>query len=100
MKAITAALLILASALTIHFALGAFSPDRAPGVAERDWMAVSDKISFVVTTPHYYSGLGGGDQPLLLIRPTEGYPTCHSSRSAAGLTPAGSSWRAVRRRPK
>jgi hypothetical protein len=36
MKAITAALVILASVLTIHFALGASSPDRPAGVAERD----------------------------------------------------------------
>jgi hypothetical protein len=73
MKAITATLLILVSVLTIHFALGAPTPDRPPGVAERDWMPVSDKMGFVVTTPHYYPGLGGGVQPLLLTPPAEGY---------------------------
>ena len=78
MKAITATLLILAPVLTIHFALGASTPDRPPGVAERDWMPVSDKMGFVVTTPHYYPGLGGGDQPLLLIPPAEGYFMIHN----------------------
>ena len=71
MKAITATLLILVSVLTIHFALGASAPDRPPGVAERYWMPVSDKMGFVATTPHYYPGLGGGEQPLLLTPPTE-----------------------------
>jgi hypothetical protein len=37
MKAIAAALLILASVLALHFALGASGPDRPAGVEERDW---------------------------------------------------------------
>ena len=73
MKAIYTAVLILVSGLAIHLALGASDPDRPAGVAERDWISVSDKMCFVVTTPHYSPGLGGGDQPLLLTPPTEGY---------------------------
>jgi hypothetical protein len=75
MKAIAATLLIFASVLAIQFADGASSPARPAGVDERDWIPVSDKMGFVVTTPHYYPGLGGGDQPLLLTPPTEGYFT-------------------------
>ena len=73
MKAITASLLILAFVLTIHFANGASTPDRPAGVEAGHWIPVSDKMGFVVTTPHYYPGLGGGDQPLLLTPPAEGY---------------------------
>jgi hypothetical protein len=41
MKAITASLIINASVLTIHFALGASTPDRPPGIEGRDWIPVS-----------------------------------------------------------
>jgi hypothetical protein len=79
MKAITAALLVLASVLTIHFALGASSPDRPPGVAERDWIPVSDKMGFVVTTPKGNPGalVTTDRQPLLLASPEEGYFMVH-----------------------
>jgi hypothetical protein len=73
MKVIYTAVLIIAFGLAIHVASGASSPDRPAGVAERDWIPVSDKMGFVVTTPHYYPGLGGGDQPLLLTPPAEGF---------------------------
>jgi hypothetical protein len=73
MKAIAATVLIFASVLAIHFANGASSPDCPAGVDVQNWIPVSDKMGFVVTTPHYYPGLGGGDQPLLLTPPTEGY---------------------------
>jgi hypothetical protein len=76
MKAITAALLILASVLTIHFALGASPPDRPAGVAERDWIPVSDKMGFVVTTPQMRVLTVDG-QPLLLGQPAEGYFMVH-----------------------
>jgi len=69
MKAIAAALLILASVL----ALGASGPDRPAGVEERDWIPVSDKMGFVVTTPHMYPLPAMDKQPLLLTPPTEGY---------------------------
>ena len=51
MKAITATLLILASVLTIHFALGASTPDRPAGVEVQNWIPVSGKMGFVVTMP-------------------------------------------------
>jgi hypothetical protein len=54
MKAIAASLLILVSILTIHFALGASPPDRPAGVDEQNWIPVSDKMGFVVTTPEYF----------------------------------------------
>jgi hypothetical protein len=73
MKAITATLLILASALTIHCALGASTPDRPAGVDAQNWIPVSDKIGFVVTTPRIYPLPVMDKQPLLLPPPAEGY---------------------------
>jgi hypothetical protein len=75
MKAIAASLLILASVLTIHFALGASSPDRPSGVDARNWIPVSNKMGFVVTTPKGYLGalVTKDRQPLLLAPPAEGY---------------------------
>ena len=54
MKAIAASLLILASVLAVHFANGASSPDRPAGVDAQNWIPVSDKMGFVVTTPTYF----------------------------------------------
>jgi hypothetical protein len=73
MKAIAASLLILSTALTIHFALGASSPDRPAGVDH--WIPVSDKMGFVVTASEGFPGaLATTDrQPLLLTPPAEGY---------------------------
>ena len=68
MKAIAAALLILSTVLTIHFALGASPPDRPPGVAEHDWIPVSDKMGFVETTPRHFPPEFG-----TLAPPAEGY---------------------------
>ena len=73
MKVIYTAILVLVSALAIHLAVGASAPGRPGGLDAQHWIPVSDKMGFVVTTPHYYPGLGGGDQPLLLTPPTEGY---------------------------
>jgi hypothetical protein len=74
MKAITATLLILASA-SVHFALGASSPDRPAGVDPQHWIPVSDKMGFVVTTPQSVPGalVTTDRQPLLLAPPAEGY---------------------------
>jgi hypothetical protein len=74
MKAIAASLLILASVLAVHFANGASSPDRPAGIEGRDWIPVSDKMGFVVTTPHVFPPMPVWDkQPLLLAPPAEGY---------------------------
>jgi hypothetical protein len=67
MKAITASLLILSTVLTIHYALGASTPDRAAGVDAGHWIPVCDKMGFVVTTPGVPGALVTTDrQPLLL----------------------------------
>jgi hypothetical protein len=75
MKAIAATLLILATVLTIHFALGASPPDRPAGVDAQHWIPVSDKLGFVVTTPQSVPGalVTTDQQPLLLTPPAEGY---------------------------
>jgi hypothetical protein len=80
MKAIAAILLVLASVLTIHFALGASSPDRPAGVDARNWIPVSDKMGFVVTTPQSAPGalVTRDGQPLLLNSPAEGYFMVHT----------------------
>jgi hypothetical protein len=74
MKAVTAALAILASVLTIHFANGAPPPDRPAGVDAQHWIPVSDKMGLVVTTPGVHGALVTTDRrPLLLLPPAEGY---------------------------
>jgi hypothetical protein len=85
MKAISVALLILASVLVIHFALGAPSNDLPRGVAPGNWIPVSDKMGFVVTTPHTFPGPGGDRQALLVSAPTEGY----------FMVRAGDSWQRI-----
>jgi hypothetical protein len=86
MKPIAAALLILSTVLTIHFALGASPPDRPAGVEERDWIPVSDKMGFVVTTPHTYPLAPLDKQPLLLAPPAEGYFMVHTGNTWQRLT--------------
>jgi hypothetical protein len=72
MKTIAAALLISASLLTIHFALGEGRTDRPAGVAAQDWIAINDKLGFVVIPPG--AGVGTPDrQPLLLTPAATGY---------------------------
>jgi hypothetical protein len=74
MKAIAATLLILASILAIHFANSAPNPDRPAGVDAQHWIAVSDRMGFVVTTLPVPGALVTTDrQPLLLAPPAEGY---------------------------
>ena len=88
MKAIAVSLLILAFVLTIHFALGASGPDRPAGVAERDWIPISDKMGFVVTTPQSAPGalVTTDGQPLLLMPPAEGYFMVHTGNVWQRLT--------------
>jgi hypothetical protein len=73
MKAIVATGLLILAALGMHFALGASRLDRPPGVEESEWLAVSDKMGFVVTTPHTYPPPVLDKQPLMLTPPAEGY---------------------------
>ena len=86
MKVMAATLLIVLSVLAIHFALGASSPDRPPGVEDRDWIPVSDKMGFVVTTPHTYPLAPLDKQPLLLAPPAEGYFMVHTGNVWQRLT--------------
>jgi hypothetical protein len=68
MKAMAASILVLASIVTIHFALGESPPDRPAGVGAQHWIPVSDKLGFVDTSPHPFPP---GDA--MLEPPTEGY---------------------------
>ena len=52
-KYIYTAVLIIASGLAMHLALGASTADRPAGVDAQNWIPVSDKLVFVVTTPAY-----------------------------------------------
>jgi hypothetical protein len=72
MKAIAATLLILVSVLAVHFATGASAGDRPAGVTERNWVPVSEKMGFVVTTPEIHAPIADR-QILLLTPPAEGY---------------------------
>jgi hypothetical protein len=78
MKAIAASLLILASILAMHFASGASPGDRPAGVEERNWIPVSNKMGFVVTTPRIYPMPMPDRQVLLLAAPAEGYFMVHT----------------------
>lgn len=73
MKAIAASLLVLASVLTVHFASGASTGDRPPGVDAQYWIPVSDKMGFVVTTRRIFPMPMPDRQGLLLAGPEEGY---------------------------
>jgi hypothetical protein len=86
MKVMAATLLLLLSVLAIHFALGASSPDRPAGVEERDWIPVSDKMGFVVTTSHTYPLAPLDKQPLLLAPSAEGYFMVHTGNVWQRLT--------------
>jgi hypothetical protein len=86
MKAVAASLRILASVLAIHFANGASSPDRPAGVAERDWIPVSDKMGFVVTTLRIFPMPMPDRQVLFLTAPAEGYFMVHTGNVWQRLT--------------
>jgi hypothetical protein len=81
MKAIAASLLILSTVLSVDFALGASSPNRPPGVAERDWVQMSDKMGFVVTTPRVFPMPMPDRQVLFLTVPAEGYFMVHTGHT-------------------
>jgi len=77
MKAITASFITLSTVLTIHFALGASGPDRPAGVDAQNWIPVSDKMGFVVTTPRIFPMPMSDRQVLFLTAPAEGYFMVH-----------------------
>jgi hypothetical protein len=83
MKAIATSLLFFSAVLTIHFALGASTPDRPAGVDAGHWIPVSDKMGFVVTTPQSVPGalVTTDPQALLLAPPAEGYFMVHTGNS-------------------
>jgi len=78
MKAIAASVLILASILAIHFANGASSPDLPTGVDAQNWIPVSDKMGFVVTTRRIFPMPMPDRQVLFLTAPAEGYFMVHT----------------------
>jgi hypothetical protein len=80
MKTIYIVVLVLLSAFAIHFANGASSPDRPAGVAAENWIPVTDKMGFVVTTAQTSLGarVTTDRQPLLLTPPAEGYFMVHT----------------------
>jgi hypothetical protein len=78
MKTLAAALLILGSMLAIHFANGASSPDRPADVDAQNWIPVSDKMGFVVTTPRIFPMPMPDRQVLFLTTPAEGYFMVHT----------------------
>jgi hypothetical protein len=86
MKAIAASFLILASVLTIHFALGASGRDRPAGVDAQNWIPVSDKMGFVVTTPRVFPMPMPDRQVLFLTTPAEGYFMVHTGNVWQRLT--------------
>jgi hypothetical protein len=79
MKTIAATLLILGSILAVHFALGAVSAERPAGVAAQNWIAISDKLGFVVMPPDTYPVVTPDKQPLLLTPAASGYFMARSS---------------------
>jgi hypothetical protein len=78
MKSLAVVLVVLASLLTIHFALGASGPDRPPGVDAQHWIPVSDKMGFVVTSPRMFPMPMPDRQVLYLTGPAEGYFMVHT----------------------
>jgi hypothetical protein len=74
-------LLILTSIVTIHFAAGASESDRPAGVAAQNWIAINDKVGFVVVSPDTYPARTPDQQALLLTPAASGY---FMARSAIG----------------
>jgi hypothetical protein len=86
MKAIAASLLILGTVLAVQFAGGASAGDRPAGVDVHNWIPVSDKMGFVVTTPRLYPMPMPDRQMLLLAGPAEGYFMVHTGNVWQRLT--------------
>jgi hypothetical protein len=84
MKAIAVILLMITSGLAVHFANGASIGDRPAGIDTHNWISVSDKMGFVVTTPNQYPAPAPA-QALLLTPPAEGY----------FMVRAGNGWRRI-----
>jgi hypothetical protein len=67
-----AAVLILASIITVHYVFADDTSDRPNGVDAKNWIKVSDRLGFVFETSGFPSG--GGDRQILLGRqPLRGY---------------------------
>jgi hypothetical protein len=79
MKIMAAAILICASMLTVHFAIGATGADRPPGVAAENWIAINNKLGFVVIPTGSYPAVTPDRQQLLLTPAATGYFMARSS---------------------
>jgi hypothetical protein len=85
MKAIAASLLILSTVLAVHFANGASTGDRPAGVDAQNWIPVSEKVGFVVTSSRWLAPTPD-KQPLLLTPAAEGYFMVHTALGWQRLT--------------
>jgi hypothetical protein len=59
--------------LAQHFATGAVATDRPAGVATPNWIAINDKLGFVVVPPATYPVAMPDKQTLLLTPAASGY---------------------------
>jgi hypothetical protein len=75
MKTVLAVILLAAaSALTGHFVLGANAPDRPNGVEADHWIAMNERLGFVMVPKTFgYVGPRGDAQVLFAEGPVEGY---------------------------
>lgn len=72
MKKLATLALIAAALLTAHLVLAAVLNDRPLGVAERDWIAISDRFGFVLEQKGPAAAVT--DSPQLLIVPPNALP--------------------------
>jgi hypothetical protein len=78
-KLLAAAVLILASIVTVHYVFADDTSDRPNGVAAGNWIQVSDRLGFVIEPLGFPPG---GDRQILLIKqPLRGY---FSAKTAGG----------------
>jgi hypothetical protein len=78
-KLFAAAVLVLASIVTVHYVFGADTSERPNGVDARNWIQVSDRLGFVIEPLPY--PLSNDRQALLVKQPLRGY---FSARTSGG----------------
>lgn len=74
MKLLTFLLLTIAfTPITSFVAKGADAPGRPPGVSATGWIAITDKLGFVVVSRSNTPEVPTAGQGSMLTRPVEGY---------------------------
>lgn len=75
MKTLTLLMLLaLACVFTGHLVVGANAPDRPKGVDGDHWIAMNDRLGFVMAPKTFGQGGPGGDAQVLFAEgPVEGY---------------------------